>query len=56
MKKFTIIITNSNDDKHIVMLDSWELDEEGNKINIRSEKAMDKSITEAIDLASKFIK
>ncbi len=54
--KYSIIINNNTDNLYAVVLKAWDLDSEGNQINVRSEIKTGIRLQDALDLITNFIK
>ena len=48
MKKYSIIVSASLEGKYSQVFKSWELDEEGNEINVVTDIQIEKTLAEAM--------
>jgi hypothetical protein len=54
--KYSIIINNITDNLYAVVLKSWELDKDGNQINVNSLTKSGISLNDALIVTTKYLK
>jgi hypothetical protein len=54
--KYSIIINNITDNLYAVVLKVWELDKEGNQINVKSEIKSGIRLQDALSITTNFLK
>jgi hypothetical protein len=54
--KYSIIINNITDNLYAVVLKSWELDKDGNQINVNSITKSGISLNDALIITTKYLK
>jgi hypothetical protein len=55
MKKYTIIISHTSKDMYAVVLKSFELNEDGNEVNVHSYSKSNKTLQECLTIQKDFI-
>lgn len=53
--KYSFVINNLSDNMYVLVMSCWYIDTEGQRVAVKSETQMNKTLTECLELTQAFI-
>jgi hypothetical protein len=53
--KYSFVINNLSDNMYVLVMSCWYIDTEGQRVEVKSETQLNKTLTECFELAQAFV-